>query len=84
MRCSVCDFSPDTPSSYYEGLQTSKYRYTRVRRDKDTGDYLCDPCANSISDTYADTVYRSQEEIDWVKNSEADFDLFDKESSIVD
>lgn len=72
MRCEICDFNPDCPSEYYEGLQIEKSRYTRVKKDIRTRRMVCDVCRNSIADTYADTIFRSQEDLGWGEHIERD------------
>lgn len=48
-RCSVCDFSPDLPSIYHEGLVTSSIPVlNNLRYRKKEGDFICAHCDAEI------------------------------------
>lgn len=51
MRCSCCDWSPDTRSSYFDGLSLSK---TPRRLTDFHGDLVCDVCRESVYDDDGD------------------------------
>lgn len=48
-RCSVCDFNPDLPSIYHDGLVTSDIPVkNNLRHRKKEGDYICAHCDGEI------------------------------------
>lgn len=48
-RCSICDFSPDLPSIYHEGLVTSNVPVLNsLKYRKVEGDYICAHCDAEI------------------------------------
>lgn len=48
-RCSICDFSPNLPSVFHEGLVTSDLPVRNsVRYRKSHGDYICAHCESEI------------------------------------
>lgn len=57
-RCSICDFSPDLPSIYHEGLVSSKLPVrNNLRYRKNEGDYICAHCEAEIKATVKDKKY---------------------------
>lgn len=57
MRCSICDYSRDSPSEYFGGLHLLHSRYNKVRVDAKTGDFICSLCDYEVRDTNKDFQY---------------------------
>jgi len=77
MRCSICDWSKDSPSEYLEGLHIPKYSYNVLRKDRKTGNWLCTACLDDVDDTYRDMIYRSKEELEFGGNVDSIFSQTD-------
>lgn len=50
-RCSICDFAPDMPSVYNEGLITSNRPFKNNISKKVKNEYVCDHCFEEIRTT---------------------------------
>jgi hypothetical protein len=51
-RCSVCDFSPDMPSIYHEGLVTSDRPFVNRITKRIKGEDVCDHCYEEMRHLY--------------------------------
>lgn len=47
MRCHICDFNPDTPSPFYQGLSLNHSTKNKVTIHTDTGKPTCTECKDS-------------------------------------
>lgn len=57
-RCTICDFSPDLPSIFHEGLVTSDIPVkNNLRYRKNQGDYICAHCDAEIRRTQGKKPY---------------------------
>lgn len=60
-RCSICDYSPDMPSIYHDGLVTSDLPVrNNLKYRKKEGDYICAHCDKEIRSAMGKRKYNEQ------------------------
>lgn len=61
MRCSICDYSNDTPSHYHSGLMATHWSRMPVRYRDRRDEFLCEACWAISGDALSEMINVDEE-----------------------